>query len=397
SRGLGDVYKRQGLPMILFLTDGLPTVGETDVERILKNARERNAKAARIFAFGVGFDVNAHLLDRLAEEGRGARDYVKPQENIELKVSNLYTKIASPVLSDVEVIYDGVKVEDVYPKRPADIFRGSQLILLGRFEGQGEQSLRVRGKVAGQDKEYVYRVVWGEKAGAPFMPTLWAMRKVGYLLDEIRLRGANQELIDEVTRLGKKYGIVTPYTSFLVVDDGTMPPPPGQPVPLPGPIVGREEARQIAKEAADAASRDFAAAPAAGERAQEASRTAGRFKGDALGAGGAPSLEMAEAGPDDSSLQAARAKARERGGAAADRLTRAPIRRIEGKTFVWQDGVWTDSEYDPAKVGQTVEVEFVSGRYFDLLQTKPALAKFFALGENVVVVWEGVVYRVKKG
>ena len=143
----------QGLPMVLFLTDGLPTVGETDVERILKNARERNAKAARIFAFGVGFDVNAHLLDRLAEEGRGARDYVKPQENIELKVSNLYAKVDSPVLSDVEVIYEGVKVEDVYPRRPPDIFRGSQMVLLGRFEGQGEHALRVRGKVAGQDKD----------------------------------------------------------------------------------------------------------------------------------------------------------------------------------------------------------------------------------------------------
>ena len=229
------------------------------------------------------------------------------------------------------------------------------------------------------------------------MPTLWAMRKVGYLLDEIRLRGANQELIDEVTRLGKRYGIVTPYTSFLVVDDGAiLPPGPPTPIPLPGPIVGREKAREIAKKAADAASREFAAAPASGERAQAASRAVGRLKGDAVGAAPAPSMDMADSEEGDVFLQAARAKARERGSAAADRLMRAPIKRLDGKTFVWQEGVWIDSEYDPAKAGRTVEVEFASENYFALVQNKPELAKFFALGENVVVVWEGIVYRVKK-
>ena len=137
-----------------------------------------------------------------------------------MKVSSFYTKIATPVLANLDLNYGGAEVYDVYPKRLPDLFAGSQVLLFGRYRRAGRYTLTLKGSVGGQTRTFTYPAdLVGENKGADFIPRLWATRKVGTLLDEIRLHGHNQELVDEVVRLGMEYGIVTPYTSSLVEEE----------------------------------------------------------------------------------------------------------------------------------------------------------------------------------
>lgn len=207
---------------IVFLTDGLPTVGIVQPDEILANVRKANQNKVRIFSFGVGYDVNTHLLDRLARESRGDTDYVRPRESIESKVSSFFAKVSDPLVGDVKLRISGVRAYDFYPSGDLpDIFRGSQLIVFGRYEGSGKVKVEISGVVDGRTKTFVLETSLPEKElSNEFIPQLWAARKIGYLLEEIRLHGS-QELIDEVVRLSKQYGIPTEYTSFLA--DERMP------------------------------------------------------------------------------------------------------------------------------------------------------------------------------
>jgi Ca-activated chloride channel family protein len=207
---------------VVFFTDGEPTVGETDPEKILKNVEAKNTASTRIFTFGVGDDVNAVLLDRLADQTRAVSTYVRPQEDLEVKTSSMYDKISHPVLSDLKLTCGNrVTLAEVYPGKLPDLFHGGQLVVLGRYKGHGHAALTLTGMVGSESREFVYEVNFPEKTGdeKSFVADLWARRKVGYLLDQIRINGEKTELKDEVIALAKKYGITTPYTSYLVVPD----------------------------------------------------------------------------------------------------------------------------------------------------------------------------------
>jgi Ca-activated chloride channel family protein len=222
---------------IVFFTDGLPTIGETNAETIVKKVASRHTSGTRIFTFGVGDDVNAAMLDRLAEETRAVSTYVRPAEDIEVKVSSLYGKIGHPVLTDLKLTAgEGVTLSETYPKELPDLFHGGQLVVLGRYSGNGSVALTLTGKAGKEKQEFVYEAAFPEKTkdDKAFVADLWARRKVGYLLDQIRRNGEQKELVEEVKKLAKKHGIATPYTSYLVVPDTTSTPvvntPTGQPV-----------------------------------------------------------------------------------------------------------------------------------------------------------------------
>jgi Ca-activated chloride channel family protein len=207
--------------VVLFLTDGLPTVGEADPPRILAQARASAPERARVFTFGVGNDVDTRLLDSLAADLRGARDYVAPEEDIEAKVSALVAKTLFPVLTDLALEVEGVAVSGVYPRRLPDLFRGSELVVAGRYAGPGEAVVRVRARGRDGERLFERKVLFPEKAaGAEYVDRLWAVRRVGHLLDEMRLHGRSQELSDEVASLARRHGIVTPGTSYLVLEPG---------------------------------------------------------------------------------------------------------------------------------------------------------------------------------
>jgi len=207
--------------VIIFLTDGRPTIGETDENRILATVQRADAGRTRIFCFGIGTDVNTHLLDKITEETRAFSQYVLPEEDLEVKVSNFFAKIKEPVLADPTIKFTGdVRVTKLYPSPLPDLFRGDQLLLVGRYSGKGDSAVVLEGSADGKKQKFTYEVSFPRNADDhEFIRRLWATRRVGYLLDEIRLRGENAELRDEVTDLARKYGIVTPYTAYLIVED----------------------------------------------------------------------------------------------------------------------------------------------------------------------------------
>jgi Ca-activated chloride channel family protein len=243
---------------IVFFTDGQPTVDETNPDRIVKKVQEKNTGNTRIFTFGVGDDVNAAMLDQLADSTRAVSTYVREAEDIEQKVAGLYGKISNPVLTDLKLTTTaGVQIHEMYSPKLPDLFQGTQLVVIGRYTGGGHSAVRLTGAVGQEKAEFVYELNFPAKTasdtGKDFVEPLWARRKVGYLLDQIRVNGEKKELIDEVVALAKRYGIATPYTSYLVVPDGPMPvvAPPGRrpgdparpggpaPVPLPAaPVAG---------------------------------------------------------------------------------------------------------------------------------------------------------------
>src|SRR5262249_19305990 len=205
---------------VVFFTDGLPTASERNPDTIIKNVMQKSSGNTRIFSFGVGNDVNATFLDRLAADTRALSTYVRPQEDIEEKVSVLYSKISNPVLANLKLsVGSNVTLEEVYPPQLPDLFEGGQLIVLGRCTGQGAAEIKLSGTVGKEPKEFVYKVNFAEQSAESkeFVEHLWARRKVGFLLDQIRANGQKKELVDEVTALAKKYGITTPYTSYLIV------------------------------------------------------------------------------------------------------------------------------------------------------------------------------------
>ncbi len=182
--------------MVLFLTDGLPTEGEVEIPRIIDNVADAAPENVRLFAFGVGDDVDAILLDTLSSEHQGRTTYVRPGEALNEAVSSFYSGITAPVLADVEMDIEGVDVADIYPNPLPDLFAGSQLIALGTYEDGGEATLILRGEVNGVPREFAYPVTFAEDGGSEFLPRLWATRKIGYLINQIRLHGENEELVD---------------------------------------------------------------------------------------------------------------------------------------------------------------------------------------------------------
>ncbi|MBL8878921.1 MAG: VWA domain-containing protein [Phycisphaerales bacterium] len=233
---MAQPHDAEALPMVLFLTDGLPTVGNTSEVEIRGHAAEANKHKRRIFTFGVGYDLNAPLLDRIASMGRGASTNVLPNENIEVAVSKVFQRLVGPVLEfpkiaalddrgeiDTRVIYD------VMPVELPDLFDGDQLIVLGRYRGDGPLALRLTGQHAGVEKTTMMKFALDKASVANgHVPRLWASRRIGFLVDEIRQRGGaggnvpvNKELVDEIVRLSTKFGIMTEYTSFLTTDSGS--------------------------------------------------------------------------------------------------------------------------------------------------------------------------------
>jgi Ca-activated chloride channel family protein len=391
--------------LVVFVTDGLPTIGEREPRAILANARREAGDRVRLFTFGVGYDVNAVLLDGLAEALRGARDYVAPKEDIERKVSALVAKTSHPVMTDVAVTVEGVPVRDLHPRRLPDLFLGSELAVLGRYDGAGAAVVRVKGRVRGETREFVNEVSFPKREeGAAFLPRLWAARRVGHLLDEIRLRGETPELKDEVVRLAKRHGILTPYTSWLVLESEEMlrrfgREGGGGDMPLADAGEMRERLRRLAEEGGRAP------APPADPGGSVSGGGSGGGGGEGGGSSGpagrpAPARAPAEAGKPavDASNEAKKLKEAEsledgkdgRGDRRLDDL----VRRVGGKTFYLRDGVWTDGEV--GKDAPRVKVKAFSDEYLALAAKDRVLAQAFALG-RVVVKSGDAVYEVVDG
>ena len=338
------------LSLVVFLTDGEPTVGERDPDAIAAIASRRRGDA-RVFTVGVSADVNSALIERLAVEGRGTAHFVRTGENVERPVSLLASRLTNPLLTNVRVTVDGVRLTQVLPAAPLDIFAGQDLVLLARYEGDGDATVRIEGQSATGRVSWNTRAQFGRRVTAnAFVPRLWASQRIGWLAAEKRRRGGNTEMDAEIKSLGEKYGIPTEFSSYLVVEPGMQ------------------------------------------------TRLASRTRQDAAAAGNAVALPASAPAPSvrEQSFELSRQAAAQRDAksiAAVDSMSATTgMRQVGVRQFVQQGKVWTDQRYVPTQ--KTVQVKAFSPLYFELIKQLPELREALALGDEVLVSGKDVAIQV---
>jgi Ca-activated chloride channel homolog len=336
------------IPIILFLTDGQPTVGERDASVIAGNvAKQRGSR--RLFTFGVGADLNVSLIEQLALEGRGTATFVRPEESVERAVGIVASRLTSPLVTDVRVHADGVRLVKMHPSGPVDIFAGEDLVILARYDGSGNAVLRFDGQTTSGPVSWTTRVNFPERSREnPFVARLWATQRVGYLSAEKRQHGGSQEINDEIRDLGERFGIPTEFSSYLVVEPGMNR---NSQRDMVGVSLGQVVVTGTSTASAPAAAVQFEAAKSA---AAQRSVTNLSAADSAVGMG-----DYASAG---------------RGG---------NVTRAGNVTFVLRDSVWTDVRYK--KAGTVLRVKPFSDAYFKLIEMVPDLREPFSVGERVIV------------
>ncbi len=349
--------------ILIFLTDGVPTTGVIEADKIIANIQQSIRSNVRLFAFGMGDDVNTYLLDTLSQQNRGVTAYVRPGQKIDEEVSVFYAKVSTPVLADIQIDFGDLGVYDAYPDPLPDLFAGAQLVLVGRYRQQTQvgrpmiNQVTLRGTVNGQEQTFIYTPSENLSSGPGpnFIPRLWATRKIGYLLTQIRLHGESKELVLQIVELATRYGIITPYTSFLVDERALT-------------DAGRQQI--------------------VGEQQKAMPTMMPGLGGYGGGGVGAPAVDAsvgqqllydADQAPNPTQSQQAQ-----------------QIRSVGTKTFVRQGNVWTDTTYDPSKMTPT-QVGFGSESYFTLIAARPEWGQYFAQGADLIVVLDGQAYQTVPG
>ncbi len=380
----------EGRPyLVLFLTDGLPTVGETR-EEVLVHGIRRAGDGTRIFCFGVGTDVNTHLLDRIAGDSRALSRYVLPGEDLELLLSSFYSKIRDPVLGDLSLAFSNpkVRVSLLQPAALPDLFNGEVLAVFGRYSGSGAAAARITGNFGGRKVEFTADVDFPAASGEQaWIPRLWAARRVGWLLDQIRLGGESAELRQEVIGLAREHGIVTPYTAYLVLEEEAR-----RGVPLELRSFQEMEQDRAVSGAARSKLDSVRAEAAAPER-----RT---------GAEAVANAQSVQALKDSSSIGALQKREGLEKSAAAPGPARGyrdwqarnyalAVKVVGGRAFFQNGTVWTDAAAQGRPALKRRQVRFAGAEYFELLARNRDVAAFLALGSNLDVVVDDTLIQIR--
>lgn len=330
------------LPIVLFLTDGQPTVGERDASVIAANvAKQRGSR--RVFTFGVGADLNVSLIEQLALEGRGTASFVRPEESVERAVGIVASRLTSPLVTDVRVSADGVRLLKMHPSGPVDIFAGEDLVILARYDGSGDAVLHFNGQTTSGPVSWSTRVNFPDRSREnPFVARLWATQRLGYLSAEKRKHGGSQEIDTEIRDLGERFGIPTEFSSYLVVEPGM------------NPRIQIRGSNMMMDQAVVTGIGTVARAPAAVEFEAAKSAAAQRTVTSTA------AVDSASGMRDDANL-----------------------RRAGNATFVLRDSVWTDVRFK--KTGAVLRVKPFSDAYFKLIELVPELRESFSVGERAIV------------
>ncbi len=354
---LGSDSDPERLPIVLFVTDGLPSVGEQAPDRIAEQAAGRIGRS-RIFTVGIGPDVNTYLLDRMASRGRGSAEYVPPGASVETAMGSLMAKLRYPALVNLRIGDTPVSLSQTYPAQLPDLFYGEELVLFGRYHGQGTGSVVITGERNGHRERIVVPATFAaSESGNDFIPRLWAARQIGELTRQIRLEGASPSLVAQVRELGLRYGILTEYTSYLVQEPSDVVTP-GAPVPLREDQMGgaRNSAAQTGVQAFD--------------RARASAKLA-----------------------DSKTLAAAEEVASSRLESLAKDGSAAPATRlVAGRLFIRRDQVWTDVAHAD-RITVTAVVAY-SKAYFELVRQLPEVAPYLSVGDEVLIAGRRASVRV---
>jgi len=358
---------------VVFITDGKPTIGEMNDDKLVKKILNSNNNNTRIFTFGVGDEINTHLLDKLTDATKAWRTYVGNDEDIEIKVSNFYDKIQSPVLSDIKLDFDNIEVYQIYPEKLPDLFKGSNLLVFGRYKGSGKVEIKLTGKINGRQKEFTIRDNFtNQETDYNFIPTLWASRRIGHLLDVIRLNGDDKELVDEITSLAREFGIITPYTSYLIMEDEETRVRGGRLVDGLQSLSPRPELKMQNKS-------DY-------YRMNEKTGSGSIIVSEEF-------QNLNSASNFDQTKQGANRLSYKDSKGNLQNLSRQ-VRNVSGRAVYQQDNYWVDSELQNQSIKNKKRIQFSSGEYFSLLNKEPQTAQFLALGQNVKFYYKNVFYEV---
>ena len=358
---------------VVFLTDGKPTIGEMNEDKLVKRILNSNKTNSRIFTFGVGNEINTHLLDKLTDATKAWRTYVSDEEDIEIKVSNFYDKIQSPVLSNLKLDFENIDIYQTYPKDLPDLFKGSNMIVFGRYKGNGNSTIKLTGMLNGEKK--IFRLnnkFTNDRSEYNFIPSLWASRRIGYLLDLIRLNGEDKELVEEVTTLAREHGIITPYTSYLIMEDEEIRIRGGRLVDGFQTLPPRPELKK--ENEADY----FRMKDKSGKGSVEVSK-------EFQGLNSASNIRQTQQGNERMYYTDSDGKRKN--------ITQQ-VKNVLGRAVYQQDNYWVDSELQNQSNKKKVRVQFNSDEYFKLLNKEPETAQFLALGQNVRFFHNNVFYEV---
>ena len=346
------------LGLVLFITDGAPSVGERRPEALVEMARDLR-RGRRIFAFGLGADVNASLIEQLALEGHGTSHFVRPEESTERAVEVVASRLTNPVATNVRLRTEGVRLSKMHPSGPIDIFAGQDLVLLTRYDNSGRARIRFDGEGAGGPVSWNADVAFPERErGNAFVPRLWATQRIGFLSTEKRRNGGSEEVDGEIRELGERFGIPTEFTSYFVKEPG-MVVDGGMPVPMP--------------------------------------RRPDRVSGHAGGARTTARLGEVESrrafdAARDASVQRSTISLGYADSTMAVSENRGALRRGGNRIFSKQGNAWTDSRYSPSM--KILKVKAYSAAYFALIREIPELSDALALGDHVIVAGRSIALDV---
>ena len=375
---------------IIFITDGRPTIGETRTDKIIDRIIKTHhsiKKNTRIFSFGIGTDINTKLLDLISQKTKASTEYVLPEESIELKISRFYSKVAQPVMTNISIKHESsIHLSEEYPKDLPDLFKGDQLVTLGRYKinQKNEKNFRalMQGSIAGKKIKFNLNEKINPNRDNAFIARLWATRKVGYLLEEIRLHGESEELKDTVVKLARKWGIVTPYTSYLILEDEES-----RGVPIARQSIGNRKvtpkSNNITIQEARLIRRKIEAESFLGFSKNET--------GDSAVAASRASNELKSANQSGAFRDAYKES---QYGNTNHNFKQQATRRIAGKTFFQNASGWIDSLACEKSFKEEIKIKFGSDSYFNLLYQRPENSKWLSVGTNLQIVIDEKLYNI---
>ncbi len=212
--------------IVFFLTDGF--IGNE--EQIFEAIRTHRGEA-RVFTLGIGSSVNHYLLREMAALGDGAYQYIRPDGDEKEAVDRFHRWATRPYLTDLEIDWGSLPVQDVQPERLPDLYSGQTLPIVGRYLWGSEETVIIRGRLGGVPWEKEIMVTLPETADShAAIGSVWAREKIRTLL--LEPDGTRPEIRAQVTSLALAFRLMSPFTSFVAVDEERVANPDGAPRPV---------------------------------------------------------------------------------------------------------------------------------------------------------------------
>jgi Ca-activated chloride channel family protein len=364
--------------VIVFLTDGKPTIGEIDEKKLLDLIAANNSEKLRIFTFGIGNDLNTHLLDKISAMTNAYRSYITEEEKIDDRIQSFFDKVRRPAISNLVLSFSGdVSVTDQMPNTLPDLFYGQNLVIVAKVDKEGKVNIGLKGDVNQKEVSLTKTLEIKFVPENEFIPFIWATRQVGALLDQIRLSGETKDLKDEIVHLAKKYGIITPYTSYLILEDETIAantPINDFPVPYRKILSNDFEMNEVAEEYKDMQKKSGLISTRSSEEIQQLSNSS--------------NVKDLKTGQSRMSKNTG-------AGVAAEQNANC-YKNTQGRAFYKSENSWYDAQLNEVKA-KTPErkIKFASNEYFQELTKHPELGYYFSLGTSCRFYYKGVIYQIE--